>query len=83
MLWIDPVKGTVVQTDLETHDPEQDVRGRIEVRYRPNDRLGMWVPIEMRERYILGPTAGALEQRISCLGRYSNFRRARVEVRIR
>jgi hypothetical protein len=82
-VWVQPDAAAVVQTDLQTHDAEHDLRSRIKVRYRRDAALGLWVPRDMDERYDLGPKAGALQQQINCLATYTRFRRVSVDARIR
>ncbi len=42
------------------------------VSYRPNDALGVWVPVEMKEMYMYGT------RRITARATYSNFRRFQI-----
>jgi hypothetical protein len=82
-VWVDPATGRVIQTQLITEQPEQHVRAEITVRYRPDEKLGLWVPVEMTEQYHVGRPNSFTEQNIHCVARYSNFRRFEVEVRLR
>ena len=50
-MWIDPVDGRVVRTEVRTGDEDSEMRSEITVRYRPDAELGIWVPREMKERY--------------------------------
>ncbi len=70
-LWIEPSTGRVVQTELRAD--QGDVTSEITVTYRPDARLGLWVPARMREVY---RTAA---ERIEGTATYTNFRQFRVE----
>jgi len=74
--WIEPDTGRVVQTELEVTDLRYDVRGVVVVAYRPDETLGLWMPVEMRERYDHPLT---LDKYTDCLAVYSNFRQFKVE----
>ena len=54
----------------------------IAVTYGPNSKLGIWVPVEMTERYHLGPANSFAEQNIEC-GDLFEFRRFVVDVTLR
>lgn len=82
-IWIHPTSGRVLRTDLATEDPQTHVRARLAVDYRPNGKLGLWVPVEMTEDYHVGRPNSFDEQNIHCVARYSNFRRFEVRARIR
>jgi hypothetical protein len=82
-MWVDPASGRILETELITERPEQHVRARIAVTYRPNGKLGIWVPTEMTENYHVGRPNSFAEQTIHCEARYSKFRRFEVEVRLR
>jgi VWFA-related protein len=69
--WIDPVRGTVLRTETRFQFAPGRGTAFVATDYRPEPRLAMWVPSEMREEYRdSGATA-----------RYSNFRRFGVNVR--
>jgi len=82
-IWLDPASGRVIQTELITDEPLEHVRTQITVKYRPNGKLGIWVPIEMTERYHVGRPNSFDEQNIHCVATYSNFRRFEVDVKLR
>jgi hypothetical protein len=82
-IWVDPTSGRVIQTELITDEPLEHVRTQITVKYRPNSKLGIWVPIEMTERYHAGRPNSFDEQNIDCVATYSNFRRFEVDVKLR
>ena len=68
-IWIDPVTGTVVKTDLNAADPA--VRCAITVTYRKDDALDFWVPSQMDEYY---KAALSLDE-VLATATYSNVRR--------
>ena len=80
---VDPASGRIIETQFSTDEPSTEVRTQITVKYRPNRKLGIWVPIEMRERYHVSFASGAAEQNIECVATYSNFRRFEVAVKLR
>lgn len=73
-LWIDPADGRVVRTRIEAGDRLTDYELRIEVRYAPHPDLGVWVPVEMTERY------ETWQSRVTGKATYRNYRRFEVEV---
>jgi len=83
IIWIDPASGRIIRTELITDESSNHVRTEIAVNYRPNSKLGIWVPVEMTERYHLGPANSFAEQNIECVATYSNFRRFEVDVKLR
>ena len=68
-LWIDPLTGTVVKTDLNAADPA--VRAAVTVTFTKNDALEIWVPEKMEEWYM---AALGLDE-IVATATYSNVRR--------
>ena len=50
-LWIHPVDGRLVRTEMLTGDEDSELRSEITVRYRPDEDIGLWVPRDMKERY--------------------------------
>jgi len=89
-LWIVPSDGRVVRSELMVKD---FVRGRgdskavIEVRWRRDAALDLWVPAEMRERYEGPWTAMSAPKRIERydidgVATYSDYRRFTVDIRI-
>ena len=83
-LWIVPGDGRVVRSRLMV---TAEIDAEIDVQWRHDTRLGIWVPAEMRERYqgswAMTPTSSRKEA-YDVLGRatYSNYRRFEVESRI-
>jgi len=70
-IWVDPANGRVLQTRMHTNSGT--LESEIVVSYRPDEKLGLWVPWRMRERY-----KSAMEQ-IDATAIYANFRRFRIE----
>jgi len=75
--WIDAETGRVLKTELVIGDRNGDIR--ISTWYRPDDRLGIWVPAKMTERY---DYTNRLYDFIQCDASYSNFRRFETGARI-
>lgn len=71
LMFIDPDTGRVIQTVLRTDDGS--LQSEITVTFRPNERLGIWVPARMKELY-----KGSAE-RIEGTATYAKFRRFKVE----
>jgi hypothetical protein len=71
MLWVDPETGRVIQTLIATDDGS--LQSEITVTYRPDERLGIWVPARMKEVYKLAA------ERVEGTATYSKYRRFRVE----
>ena len=81
-----PIRGTLwVETergDLARSEVRFDLRAfpaEIKVVYRPQPRLGAWLPAEMREAYG-NRSRPAGEDRLETTARYSDYRKAEVEV---
>jgi hypothetical protein len=72
--WIEMATGHVMMTEVVAED--KTVRMTIDVRYQADARLGLPVPIEMRERYE-GRTNGS---RIEGTATYDRFRQFQVNV---
>jgi hypothetical protein len=72
--WIDPESGRVVKWVLETRP--RHVENRIEVTFRADERLGIWVPAEMKEKR--QDDGGLLEAKAT----YTNVRRFQVSTTI-
>jgi len=68
--WIVPARGTVLRTRIRFELPVTRSTATVTTEYRPEPRLAMWLPSEMRERY-----AGS-----GATARYANFRRFGVSV---
>ena len=72
--WIEPATGRVLVTEFIIDDPEVHVT--IDVRYESDPMIGLFVPIEMRERYqdVRGGS------RVDGVATYSRFRQFQVHV---
>ena len=80
LLWIEAGSGTLVASRLEMSPP--GLGGvSIETAYALADRMGFWLPREMREAYG-NRSRSAGEERVEAVARYSAWRRAEVEVQI-
>jgi hypothetical protein len=53
----------------------------IETFYAPDERIGFWLPTEMREAYG-NNWRSAGDERVEAVARYSAWRRAEVEVQV-
>jgi hypothetical protein len=73
-MWIDPLTGTVVKTELNAADPV--VRCAVTVTFRKDEALEMWVPEKMEEYY--KATIGLDD--ILATATYSNFRKFQKEI---
>ncbi|MFB3854149.1 MAG: VWA domain-containing protein [Vicinamibacterales bacterium] len=60
---VDPLTGAILETRMDLLIGE--ARGEYVVRFRRDTSLGLWVPSEMRETYLIRP----VEQRTALLGR--------------
>lgn len=67
--WLDPATGRVLMTELLIDDPV--VRTMIDVVYKEDAGVKLWVPGEMRERYNAGHDHSTVEGRAT----YEKFRR--------
>ncbi|MFN8095588.1 MAG: VWA domain-containing protein [Vicinamibacteria bacterium] len=82
--WIDP-RGVVVRSELRLRTGLSDTSAELSTRYRPEPRLAMWVPEEMKEHYVLtGPNipvsiaSHGNEFVLDAIARYTNLRRFQV-----
>ena len=91
LLWIVPTDGRVVRSQLVVEDfvrGSGDSKSAIDVTWRRNASLDLWVPAEMREQYE-GPWLATRtpKQRerydIDGVATYANYRRFTVDVRIK
>jgi hypothetical protein len=75
MVWVDPVNGHVLQTELRTESGR--IKATIRVRFAREARLDLMVPVEMRERYTEG------SRTIEAEATYTNFRVFTVTSRVK
>ena len=75
LAWIDPLTGRILKTQI---DPqlERGRAARITTAYAPDERLRLWVPVEMQESYEAASNA------IAGTATYTNFRRFETDVRL-
>jgi hypothetical protein len=92
--WIEPETGRILETELISHvdigsgsrglEPVargfkvRSVTSTVRVSYRPDSRLSVLVPVEMREKLDVPPYGGA-----EGTAKYSNFRRFEATARIK
>jgi hypothetical protein len=87
-LWIVPEDGRVLRasffaSDFLPADPgPRTSRADLEATWRQDERLKMWVPDEMRERYSGPWTQDGVAYDITGHAVYSNYRRFEVDIRI-
>jgi VWFA-related protein len=74
--WIDPSRGAVVKSEVVFRFEPRLAEGSIETEYRPQPRLGIWVPYEMKEDYRDLPYTPRpiFHAPTHATARYSNFR---------
>jgi hypothetical protein len=77
LLWTEAGTGALVASRLELRPPGVGPVV-IETVYARDDRLGGWLPAEMREAY----GSSSSDERVEASARYSAWRRAQVEVKI-
>lgn len=73
-LWVDPVDGRIVRTEVKTGDKNSELQTEITVRYQPYADLDVWVPRDMKERYQVGGS------RIDAEAKYSDYQQFKVSV---
>jgi hypothetical protein len=75
-LWVRESDGAVVRTRLAIKAPQTEdgagIEASVDVDYRYETKLNMWVPRRMEEKYAEAATGG---ERVDCLSTYSNYRR--------
>ena len=70
-LWVELATGRVLKTELQVEQPT--VRAIVTTTFRYDERFGIAVPMEMRERYSLGTG-----NRVTTVATYGRFRRFNV-----
>ena len=75
-LWIDARHGTVLRTETRFRFGSAAL-ATIHTDYRRDEKLALWVPAQMRERYedLPGGARPVFRQTTDAVARYSNFRR--------
>ena len=73
-MWVDPVGGRIVRTEVRTGDNNSELRSEVTVRYRAYPDLDVWVPRDMKERYHIG------DSRIDAEAKYSDYQQFKVSV---
>lgn len=80
--WIEPESGRVTRTQLwlntRGHGTGRQIEVNVAVDYARDPGLDLWVPVEMRERY-----TAVDGSRLETTAAYSNYRRFRVNARMR
>ena len=85
--WIDPTRGTVVRSEVRLRTGRSESTATFTTRYRPEPRLAMWVPDEMKENYEIRSSTGTgsfaygpqgAGSRLEAVARYSRMRRFEV-----
>ena len=79
-VWLNAANGAVVKTSVALHDIRTGMSAQIAVDFDPNPALGFAPPSQMTESY--SQVAGDVEERITCLATYTNFRRFSTSGRI-
>lgn len=88
LVWIVPDDGRVIRatffaSDFLPSDPgPRTSRADLEATWRPDERLGLWVPAAMQERYSGPWVAEGVAYDITGHAVYSNYRRFEVDIRI-
>jgi hypothetical protein len=90
-LWIDPGSGRILRSRFIAENflsrtqtgPKARGHALLEATWRPDERLGLWVPGEMHERYERWRDDRGQPYDIEGSATYSNYRRFTVDVRIR
>ncbi len=77
-IWVDPSTGAVWRVEW-IYAPAVGVPSSLRVEFDTHDKLGMLVPLEMREEF---RSFGGLEARGNGVAQYSNFRRFGTSARI-
>lgn len=80
LLWLESGSGALVESRLELR-PSDLGPVVIETVYAQDERLGGWLPIEMRETYGVRARSSR-EPRLEAVARYSGWRRAQVDVQL-
>jgi hypothetical protein len=74
--WIEPETGRIVRTQLDPQG-QKGMKTRITVTFAPAERLGLWVPIDMKELYELEG------RQITGEASYTNYRRFETDAKLK
>jgi hypothetical protein len=83
-LWVSD-SGVVVRTEVSVFLPKPDTYATVDVEYKPDARLSIWLPWRMKEQYaqwLVMRGAYVMGERVECTATYSNFRRFETSARI-
>ena len=82
-VWIADGDGVLLKTHLELRSPraESNAWATVDVEYQRDSRLDIWVPVQMREKY-MEMRGSAVEEKIGGEATYSNFRRFETSGRV-
>lgn len=74
--WIDATRGGVLRSETRYHFEPDRATGSIATEYRAEPQLGLWVPVEMTERYEDKPGTWkpVFRDPAEATARYSNYR---------
>ena len=77
-VWVDPDDGAVARTELQVEDipGAEGLSAELETHFRPAAEFGLWLPVEMRDRWQWPPESYFFEGRAG----YVNFRRPQVVI---
>jgi hypothetical protein len=80
--WIDPSRGTVLRSETRFGFEPDRAEGYVATEYERAPRLGMWVPVEMKERYrdFPGSHEPVFRHPAEATARYANYRQFSVSV---
>jgi hypothetical protein len=77
-LWVNPVDGTVVRSRLELREFDNaGSKATVDVVYRKDPGVGMWVPSRMTERYTSGT------ETTNTVATYTDFKRFQTSIKIK
>jgi hypothetical protein len=83
-LWVNPADGAVVRTRLELEKFDNaGSRAVIDVRYRKDPVLAMWVPTRMTESYSAASPSGKAKDTAKTEATYKDFKRFETSVKIK
>ena len=82
-VWIADGDGVLLKTHLELRSPRSESSGwaTVDVEYRRDEKLDLWVPVQMRETF-MEMRGSTVEENIGGEAAYSNFRRFETSGRV-